>query len=98
MLSTETSCCLADPWCWWGQHTGSGLKPATLEPNVGPPGTQRLEGMQSDPEEELMNSLGQILARIEAMRQEQAEENRRFLESLQGPPTLRPTPVPQDPS
>ncbi|TNN81405.1 hypothetical protein EYF80_008461 [Liparis tanakae] len=53
-------------------------------------------GMQ--PEEELMSSLGPILARIEEMRQEQAEENRRFLETFQGPPALRPTPEPQYPS
>ncbi|TNN77920.1 hypothetical protein EYF80_011843 [Liparis tanakae] len=46
---------MADPWCWWGKPTGSGVSPSTLEPNVGPPGTQRLEGMQ--PEEELMSSL-----------------------------------------
>ncbi|TNN54206.1 hypothetical protein EYF80_035568 [Liparis tanakae] len=84
------------PWCLGGKPTGDGQKPVTLEPNVGPPGTRRLEGMQ--PEEELMSSLGQILARIEAMRKEQAEENRRFLESLQGPPVLRATPEPQEPS
>ncbi|TNN62776.1 hypothetical protein EYF80_027002 [Liparis tanakae] len=73
---------------------GSGSRPATVEPNVGPPGTQRMEGMQ--PEEELMSSLGQMLTRIEAMWQEQAEENRRFLETLQGQPVLRPTPVFKD--
>ncbi|TNN27270.1 hypothetical protein EYF80_062586 [Liparis tanakae] len=50
------------------------------------------------PEEELMSSLGQILARMEVMQQEQAEENRRLLESLQGPPVLRATPEPQEPS
>ncbi|TNN25654.1 hypothetical protein EYF80_064215 [Liparis tanakae] len=36
------------------------------------------------PEEELMSSFGQMLARIEATWQEQAEEIRRFLEYLQG--------------
>ncbi|TNN69990.1 hypothetical protein EYF80_019863 [Liparis tanakae] len=45
---------MADPWCWWGKATGSGVS-VTLEPNVGPPGTQCLEGVQ--PEEELMSSL-----------------------------------------
>ncbi|TNN38507.1 hypothetical protein EYF80_051341 [Liparis tanakae] len=65
---------MADPWCWGGKPTGSGVSPATLEPNVGPPATQRLEGVQ--PEEELMSSLGQMLARIEEMGRVQAEENR----------------------
>jgi len=65
---------------------------------MGPAGTQRLEGMEPDQAEELMSSLGQMLARIEEMRREQAEENRLFLETLQSPPALRPTPVRQYPS
>ncbi|TNN86375.1 hypothetical protein EYF80_003460 [Liparis tanakae] len=38
-----------------GGFPTNAVSPATLEPNVGPPGTQVLEGMQ--PEEELMSSL-----------------------------------------
>ncbi|TNN39904.1 hypothetical protein EYF80_049930 [Liparis tanakae] len=65
MFTNETSEIMAGPWCWGGEPKGGGMRPATLEPNVGPPGTQHLEGRQPSPEEELMNSLGQILARIE---------------------------------
>ncbi|XP_056272903.1 uncharacterized protein LOC130195413 [Pseudoliparis swirei] len=65
--------------------------------------------MRPDPEEELMNSLGQMLARIEEMRRAEAEENRRFLKALLDPPALQlypvhqetsklPTPEAQDPS
>ncbi|TNN36020.1 hypothetical protein EYF80_053816 [Liparis tanakae] len=79
-----------------GKPTGDGQKPVTLEPNVGPPGTQRLEGMEPEPEEELMSSLGQILARIEAVGRAQAEDRRLFLESLQGPLVLRATPEPSE--
>ncbi|TNN54200.1 hypothetical protein EYF80_035562 [Liparis tanakae] len=74
------------------------MSPATLEPNVGPPGTQHLEGRQPGPEEELMNSLGQILARIEEVGRAQAEDRRLFLESLQGPAVLRATSEPQEAS
>ncbi|TNN23341.1 hypothetical protein EYF80_066540 [Liparis tanakae] len=86
------------PWCLGGKPTGSGKKSATLEPNVGPPGTQRLEGMEPGPDEELMNSLGQILARMEEMRRAQVEENRLFLKALLDPPALWMTPVPCAPS
>ncbi|TNN22351.1 hypothetical protein EYF80_067535 [Liparis tanakae] len=82
------------PWCLGGKPTGSGKKSATLEPNVGPPGTQRLEGMEPGPDEELMNSLGQILARMEEMRRAQVKENRLFLKALLDPPALWMTPVP----
>ncbi|TNN47191.1 hypothetical protein EYF80_042616 [Liparis tanakae] len=74
------------------------MRPATLEPNVGPPGTQHLEGMEPEPEEELMSSLWQILARIEEVGRAQAEDRRLFLESLQGPLVLRATPEHQQPS
>ncbi|TNN23675.1 hypothetical protein EYF80_066203 [Liparis tanakae] len=86
------------PWCLGGKPTGDGQRLVTLEPNVGPPGTQRLEGMEPEPEEELMSSLGQILARIEEVGRAQAEDGRLFLESLQGPLVLRATPEPQEPS
>jgi len=68
MSSNETSACLADPWSFWGKPTGSGSRAATLEPNVGPPGIKRLEGMQPDLEEELFDSLRRMLDRIEEMR------------------------------
>jgi len=74
---------MADPWCFWGEPTGSGERVATLELNVGPPGTKHLEGMQPDQPEDPFSSLGQMLARMEEMRQAQAEENRQFLKALQ---------------
>jgi len=62
---------------------------------VGPPDKEkRLEGMQP---EELLTSLGLMLARMEEMRGAQAEENRQFLEALQDPSVLQ-SPDPQDPS
>ncbi|TNN88185.1 hypothetical protein EYF80_001401 [Liparis tanakae] len=88
----------ADPWCWGGKPTGDGQRLVTLEPNVGPPGTQHLEGRQPSPEEELMNSLGQILARIEEVGRAQAEDRRLFFEARLGPPAWRLNPVPQCPA
>ncbi|TNN72558.1 hypothetical protein EYF80_017165 [Liparis tanakae] len=76
--------------------TGSSERAATLEPNVGPPGTKHLEGIEPDQPEDPFSSLGQMLAWIEGMRQAQAEENRQFFKTLQNPPALRPTPVPRD--
>jgi len=54
--------------------------------------------MKPDPAEELLSSLGQMLARMEEMRRAQVEEKRLFLKALQNPLALRPTPVPHDPS
>ncbi|TNN52073.1 hypothetical protein EYF80_037733 [Liparis tanakae] len=71
---------------------------ATLEPNVGPPGNQRLEGMEPDPEEELINSLGQILARIEEVGRAQAEESRLFLKAVLDPPERRLNPCLEPPT
>ncbi|XP_056297275.1 extracellular calcium-sensing receptor-like [Pseudoliparis swirei] len=97
MSSNETTVCLADPWSFWGKPMGSGNKAATVEPNVGPTGIKRLEGMQPDPEEELLDSLGRMLARIEEMRLAQAEEISLFLKALLDPPALRLNPEVQDP-
>jgi len=78
---------------------GNGARAATVEPNVGPPDKEkRLEGVEPEQPEELLSSLGQMLARMEEMRRAQAEENRQFLKALQDPPGRRPTPVPCDPS
>ncbi|TNN63882.1 hypothetical protein EYF80_025876 [Liparis tanakae] len=76
MLSHGTSLLSGYPWCLWGKPTGSGNGAATLDPNVGPPGTKRLEGMEPDQPEDPFHSLGQMLARIEEMRRAQAEVNR----------------------
>ncbi|TNN24857.1 hypothetical protein EYF80_065017 [Liparis tanakae] len=83
MLPTETLRLSGYPWCFWGKPTGSSNRVATLEPNVGPPGTKRLQGMETDQPEDPFRSLGQMLARIEEMPRAQAEENRLFLETLQ---------------
>jgi len=98
MFPNRTSLVMADPWCFWGKPTGSGIRAATLEPNVGPPGTKHLEGMQLDRPEDPFGSLGQMLARIEEMRRAQEEENHQFLKALQDPSARRPAPFPHDPS
>ncbi|TNN37748.1 hypothetical protein EYF80_052089 [Liparis tanakae] len=67
----------------------------TLEPNVGPPGTQRLEGMQ--PEEELMSRLGQILARIEELNHVPQYPSEASTSEPQEPSDLRTSEV-QEPS
>jgi len=96
MLSNGTLLWSGKPWCFWGKPTGDGPRVVTLEPNVEPPGTKHLEGMEPDQPEDPFSTLGQMLTRMEEMRRAQAEENRQFLEALQDPPALRPTPVPQD--
>ncbi|TNN36836.1 hypothetical protein EYF80_053002 [Liparis tanakae] len=74
---------------FWGKPTGHGQRPVTLEPNVGPPGTKNLEGMEPDQSEDSFSSLGQMLAQMEEMRRAQVEENRQFCGQLPFPVTRR---------
>ncbi|TNN34915.1 hypothetical protein EYF80_054919 [Liparis tanakae] len=79
--SNETSWRVANPWCWWEKPTGSGEKPATLEPNVGPLEKKKPhEGMEPDGR---FAGWEQMRERVSAMQREQAEANRQFLEGLQ---------------
>ncbi|TNN56584.1 hypothetical protein EYF80_033229 [Liparis tanakae] len=49
--------------------------------------------MEPDQPEELLSSLGQMLAWMDEMQRAQVEENRQFPEVLQDLPALRPTSI-----